>query len=79
MSTIVLTTPEEPRAIISEEVRQAIATATRKQRVNATELAAELGVSVPTLARWLRERRFPAPGRDGNLGLADVMDWERSI
>ena len=46
--SIILTTPADLRAIIAESVREAVAAATAKQRVNATDLAAELGVSVPT-------------------------------
>lgn len=65
--SVILTTPAELRAIIAESVREAVAAATAKQRVNATDLAAELGVSAPAPAaqgnaldaeryRWLRAR-----------------------
>lgn len=47
-------------------------------RMTRDEVCARLRIHRNTLAHWVRERRFPAPGRDGNWGLADVMDWERS-
>lgn len=56
---IIIMTPAELRSLISEEVRAAVKSVTEKKLLNATELAAELGVSVPTLARMEEDGRIP--------------------
>lgn len=74
--SIILTTPAEMRAIIAESVREAVAAATAKQRINATDLAAELGVSVPTLARMEKDGRLPP--REGRYWDRKALDkWQR--
>lgn len=76
MTAVIVTTPDQLRAIIAESVREAVAAATAKQRVNATDLAAELGVSVPTLARMEKDGRLPP--RDGRYWDRKALDkWQR--
>ncbi len=76
MNAIIVTTPDELRAIIGEEMRAALKTIGKKKMVNATELAAELGVSVPTLSRMEDDGRLPKRvGRYWNR--ADLERWQR--
>lgn len=63
MTAVIVTTPDQLQAIIAEAVASGIAAATAKQRINATDLAAELGVSVPTLARMEKDGRLPPRAR----------------
>lgn len=76
MTAVIVTTPDQLQAIIAESVREAVAAATAKQRVNATDLAAELGVSVPTLARMEKDGRLPP--REGRYWNRKALDkWQR--
>lgn len=47
-------------------------------RMARADVCARLGVHRNTLATWLRQRRFPQPGRDGKWALVDVMRWEQA-
>ena len=76
MTAVIVTTPDQLQAIIAESVREAVAAATAKQRVNATDLTAELGVSVPTLARMEKDGRLPP--REGRYWNRKALDkWQR--
>lgn len=73
---IIIMTPAELRSLISEEVRAAVKSVTEKKLLNATELAAELGVSVPTLARMEEDGRIPR--RVGRYwDRAELERWKR--
>lgn len=45
-------------------------------RLTRQEVCARLGIHRNTLAAWVRDRRFPAPERDGRWTLAKIMEWE---
>lgn len=76
MTAVIVTTPDQLQAIIAEAVASGIAAATAKQRINATDLAAELGVSVPTLARMEKDGRLPP--RDGRYWDRKALDkWQK--
>lgn len=59
------------RAVIEQLVQL---TAPRMSRADVCE---RLGVHRNTLATWVRQRRFPQPGKDGKWALVDVIRWER--
>lgn len=45
-------------------------------RLTRDELCRRLGVHRNTLARYVKDGSFPAPGKDGKWLLADVVEWE---
>ena len=47
-------------------------------RLNREQLSARLGVHRNTLAKRIREPRFPLPDKHGRWLLADVIQWERN-
>lgn len=45
-------------------------------RLDRAQVAERLGVHRNTLARYIREQQFPAPGRDGKWLLTEILQWE---
>lgn len=77
MTELIVTTPAELRAIVRDEVGRAMQTAANKRMLNATELAAELGVSTATVARM--EKRLELPPRTGRYwDRGDIERWRKS-
>lgn len=46
-------------------------------RLNREDVCYRLGIHRNTLTRWIKEKRFPAPGPDGRWPVAVIMDWDR--
>lgn len=47
-------------------------------RMSRQEVCERLGLHRNTLADYIRDGRFPAPGRDGKWSSCDVAEWERT-
>lgn len=47
-------------------------------RLSREQVCVRLCIHRNTLARYIRENRFPAPDTDGHWQLATVMAWEES-
>lgn len=91
METIIITTKEELQRVIREVVREEIAESANRQALlicpaedvflSRGELARLLGISLPTLADWVR-RGLPGhqKRRRGRVVFikSEVMDWLRS-
>lgn len=45
-------------------------------RLTRQQVCERLGVHRNTLATYVRERGFPAPGKDGKWLVSEVMEWE---
>ena len=45
-------------------------------RLNKTEMAKRLGITLNTLRSRIKRQDVPAPGRDGKWLLAVVIEWE---
>jgi predicted DNA-binding transcriptional regulator AlpA len=74
MSTVIVTTPEALASLVREAVREGVEAATAKQTVNATELAAMIGVSPRTLARMRQDGSIPHP-TDGRWSRSEIARW----
>ena len=45
-------------------------------RLTRAEVCERLGVHRNTLPRYIAEKDFPTPGRDGKWLLAEIIEWE---
>ena len=45
-------------------------------RLTRTQLCERMGIHRNTLATYMRERRFPQPGKDNKWLLSEVIEWE---
>lgn len=45
-------------------------------RLNKTDMAKRLGITLNTLQARVKRQEVPAPGRDGKWLLSDVIEWE---
>ena len=46
-------------------------------RLTRQQVCERLGMHRNTLAGYIKDQRFPQPGRDGKWLLSEVIEWER--
>jgi len=61
-----------------DDLTQAVAHLSRLMgaRMTGPEVCARLRIHRNTLARYMAERGFPRPGRDGKWLLEEIIEWE---
>ena len=77
---LIITTPEELRAIVAEEVGKAVDRTLRTagERVGIAGMAARYGVTERTISNWDKQPGKLPPRRAGRYWLlSDVQEWDK--
>jgi predicted DNA-binding transcriptional regulator AlpA len=73
--SIVVLTPVQLQAIVSQAVEDGVRKATEVKTFNLTEFASRLGISGRTLSRRIAEGQIPGPGPTGRWTMKEVSAW----
>jgi hypothetical protein len=82
MNAVIVTTPDELRAIVADEVGKVIERLHRStpERIGIDGMAARYSVNRRTICYWLKQPGKLPPRRAGEHWLlSDVAEWERQV